>query len=69
MSDTIAPGSFALDRTMEGQEENPPCESPDLPVSAALKEKVDAVVENNASLKEKLKEEVRVVILSGLWIS
>lgn len=54
---------------MEGQEENPPCEAPDLPVSAALKEKVDAVVENNASLKEKLKEEVRVVILSGLWIS
>jgi hypothetical protein len=32
---------------------------PELPVSAALMERVDMVIQNNASLKQKLEEEVR----------
>lgn len=31
----------------------------DLPVSSALKERVDTVIQNNAALRQKVEEEVR----------
>lgn len=40
-------------------------ENSDLPVSSALKERVDAIVQNNTSLKQKLEEEVRVRSVPG----